>query len=362
MNHSHVLYDSDPRFKIDPISRKITNESSTKTTIVQHDHNSERFTFEVNRYVEGHDLSLCNVVEIHYLNIEANTKIVRAGVYSVDDLHVKDDDENAVVCSWLVPNNATQLVGQLQFLVRFSCVSDAGRVEYVWNTAPYTNISVSSGIYNSDAQSDNPVPPYNFVTTIDGQVLKFFVGTKAEYDLLTYEETQGLFAIITDDSTKEELFDKLEELEDEVESLKTNGVPEGGGTGGTVVEAQYLMNDGLKFGRRTVFSKLTSIQTGVSGGVIEHTPTINISEGVLGKYLIFDLATSAERDDGVINLRTMPVLIQQQILGNTLPTKFALSLNGNAKLIVNVIDQYNLSLSIEGSELFYQLSKIYEEY
>lgn len=223
MNHSHILYDSDPHFKIDPISRKITKEPSSKTNLIQHDHNSERFTFEMPRYIEGHDMSLSNIVEIHYLNFENNGKNVKAGVYSVDDLQVKEDDENTVVCSWLVSNNATQLVGQLQFLVRFSCVSDTtGEVEYVWNTAIYNSINISNGIYNSESGSDNPVPPFNFVTTIGGQVLKFFVGTKAEYDALTFEQKENLFAILTDEHTKEEFFQRMDEIETDVSSLETD--------------------------------------------------------------------------------------------------------------------------------------------
>lgn len=223
MNHSHVLYDSDPHFKIDPISRKITNESSTKTTIIQYDHNSERFTFEMPRYIEGHDMASCNVVEIHYLNVEANTKIVKAGVYTVDDLQIKPDDENSVVCSWLVPNNATRFVGQLQFLIRFSCAyDDTGKIDYVWNTAVYTGIAISSGIYNSDSPSDNPLPAFNFVTTITGEVLKFFVGTQAEYDALPHEDTRDLFAIITDDATLAELRGNLENMRGELNDTTAN--------------------------------------------------------------------------------------------------------------------------------------------
>ena len=201
MNHSHILYDSDPHFKIDPISRNIVNESSRKTKLIQHDHNSERFTFEVLRFVEGHDLSECNNVEIHYLNVEANTKAVRDGVYTVDDLHVKEDDEDTVVCSWLIPNNATQFVGQLQFLIRFACVNDnTGITEYVWNTAVYSGIAVSSGIYNVDSASDNFVSPYTLVVTINGQVLKFFIGTKEEYNALSNDAKANLYAIITNEN------------------------------------------------------------------------------------------------------------------------------------------------------------------
>lgn len=210
MNHSHALYDADPHFKIDPISRRITNNSSSKTVVIQHDHNSERFTFEVPRYIEGHDTAECNRVEIHYLNIEVNTKLIRAGVYSVDDLHVKEGDENTVVCSWLIGYNATQFVGQLQFLVRFACVNEEnGKVEYAWNSAVYNGVAVSNGIYNADTSIDNPVPAFNFVTTVNGDMLKFFVGTKDEYNALKNEEKRGVFAVITNETTFDDIIDGI---------------------------------------------------------------------------------------------------------------------------------------------------------
>lgn len=149
MAHKHSVYDSDLHFAINPITRTITNMSSQKTTLIQYDHNSERFTFELPRHVEGHDMSVCNVVEVHYLNIEAATKVKSEGVYAVTDLQLSPEDENVVICSWLISQNATRLVGSLNFLVRFACVTD-DTVDYVWNTAIFTGIAVSSGIYNGD--------------------------------------------------------------------------------------------------------------------------------------------------------------------------------------------------------------------
>ena len=52
----------------------------------------------------------------------------------------------------------------------------------------------------------------NTILTINGTELKFFVGEKAEYEALSEEEKQGLFAIITDDTTKEEINAKLNSL------------------------------------------------------------------------------------------------------------------------------------------------------
>jgi hypothetical protein len=50
------------------------------------------------------------------------------------------------------------------------------------------------------------------IKTINGQGLRFFVGTQAEYEALSADERTGLFAIITNDTTKEGIEAALEEL------------------------------------------------------------------------------------------------------------------------------------------------------
>ena len=147
MPHStHNVYDTDTHFVIDPVTRMITN-TSKKTVIVQYDHNSERFTFEVPRYIDGHDMSSCNEVEIHFNNRgnggQAN------GTYTVTDLAIHPDDENIVTCSWLISEEATQFAGPLRFLVRYQCTTD-GKIDYAWSTAPYNGITVTPGIYNAN--------------------------------------------------------------------------------------------------------------------------------------------------------------------------------------------------------------------
>lgn len=149
MSHIHNVTDSDNKFIVDGISRVIKNASTSKTTVMQFDHNSEVFTFEVPRYIEGHDMTLCNRVEVHYLNIDTVTKEEREGIYLVDDLTVSTDDENKLTCSWIISQNATGLVGSLNFLLRFICLTD-DVIDYVWNTAIHSGIYVSKGIYNSD--------------------------------------------------------------------------------------------------------------------------------------------------------------------------------------------------------------------
>ena len=53
---------------------------------------------------------------------------------------------------------------------------------------------------------------YNSIQTINGTTLKFFVGNQATYNALSDEQRQDLFAIITDDNSKEEIYTAIEEL------------------------------------------------------------------------------------------------------------------------------------------------------
>lgn len=150
MPHKHPIYDTDPHFKIDGDTRVITNMSDVRVALMQGDHNSERFTFEIPRYVDGHDMSICNICQVHYLNIGSSNRATNAGIYEVEDLQVDPQDEqNRVLLSWLISSNVTMYVGNLSFVIRFGCSTD-GKVDYIWNTAVCTGINVSSSIYNSE--------------------------------------------------------------------------------------------------------------------------------------------------------------------------------------------------------------------
>lgn len=148
MAHLHSVYDTDMHFSIDPITRKIKNEASRKTTVMQFDHGSERLTFELPRYIEGHDMLSCNLVEIHYNNIGAKTKEENRDFHKVDDLQVSPASDDVVVFSWMIQRQATQLAGALAFCIRFACVTD--EVDYEWHTDTFTGISVSSSLRNGE--------------------------------------------------------------------------------------------------------------------------------------------------------------------------------------------------------------------
>ena len=60
------------------------------------------------------------------------------------------------------------------------------------------------------------------IKTINGIGLKFFVGEQSEYDALSEEDKQNLFAIITNDVSKDTVLAAVNELSNEVTELATS--------------------------------------------------------------------------------------------------------------------------------------------
>lgn len=147
MAHKHSVYDTDPHFTINPITRLIKNESSGKVILIQGDHNSERFTFELPRMIEEHDMLQCDKVKVHFINTGKTG--TTADAYDVLDFQASPEDENIVIFSWLISGAATRHVGPMQFAVEFQCTTE-GVVEYAWHTAVFTGFSISTGINNSE--------------------------------------------------------------------------------------------------------------------------------------------------------------------------------------------------------------------
>lgn len=151
MSHAHPVKDSDTAFTIDPITRKITSNSS-KVSLMQYDRDSEIFTFQIPKLVEGHDMSLCNKIEIHYTNIHKRTKQTSSDVYPVTDATVDGDN---LTFSWLVSGNATKYPGSLNFLVRFGCLEDDSTFSYLWHTDIFKNITISDGMSNTEVVAED---------------------------------------------------------------------------------------------------------------------------------------------------------------------------------------------------------------
>lgn len=143
MSHEHVIYDTSGRFIIDPETSEIISGYEI-LNITQYDHNSKRYSFSMPRFLNGHDMSLCSSVEIHFDNISRNKREVNSDVYPVDDLSISDDDNSTVTFTWLVSRSATQISGRLTFAVHFHCVSEDGTYEYAWHTSIFDSIAISA--------------------------------------------------------------------------------------------------------------------------------------------------------------------------------------------------------------------------
>ena len=145
----HPVYDTDLHFTIDTTTRALIAQMK-KLTLVQGSHNSERFTFDFPRMVEGHDLSQCDLVEVHFLNIDAVTKETSPGTYGVDDVQVCEEDDQKITFSWLIDGRATKFGGTLSFSIHFKCMGE-GKLLYRWPTAIFSGILISDGIDHGEA-------------------------------------------------------------------------------------------------------------------------------------------------------------------------------------------------------------------
>lgn len=150
MAHEHSVVDGDKHFSINPATREIVNDSG-KFVLVQGDHRSERFTFKIPKLVDGHDMSVCDTVQVHYTNIDSATNTEADDVYETTDLQVNPDNVEEVIFSWLISSNATQYVGKLVFSITYLCTADDGTTDYAWSTAEHDAIEVKKRRNNSEA-------------------------------------------------------------------------------------------------------------------------------------------------------------------------------------------------------------------
>lgn len=163
IDHStHSVIDDDAYFLIDPATRSITTQSEQPLVLIQGDHNSEEVTFAIPKTVDGHDMSLCNKVQVHYINISAANPIdFNHGMFEVHT-PISEADGDLLKFSWVVDSGATVYVGPLNFAVRFMCTKtgtdengeETVIIDYSWNTSPYIGTLVSEGLDSTDALID----------------------------------------------------------------------------------------------------------------------------------------------------------------------------------------------------------------
>ena len=117
------------------------------------------------------------------------------------------------------------------------------------------------------------------IKTINGLPLKFFVGEQSAYDELTAEQKSNLFAIITNDTTKDGINKAIEQLQTDLEELL-----EGLENGDIIVKkAKTLVSDMKKIILLNGHIPKNSIETGFTYVIIacEKTYTDKMSTFVI---------------------------------------------------------------------------------
>lgn len=168
VNHP-VIDDDAALFTINPVTRAIEYNSPDELIIMKDDTNSERLSFEIPKIIEGHNMSLCDVVQVHYINSGTSGSGENPDIYLVNDLAEDPNNEEMLRFTWLVSRNATKLPGTVKFAVRFYCTDAStenteedkpvtGRILYEWSTAISDVIKIGDTIRNDDALEEEVLP------------------------------------------------------------------------------------------------------------------------------------------------------------------------------------------------------------
>lgn len=154
--HDHNVSDPDSYFIIDPDTRQISNLSQSPNVLMQNDHNSEVYTFEIPRFVEGHDMLSCDRVRIHYINVGRNSNNKHTDVYEMSDLRINPSNPGTLISTWTIKRQATQYPGSLSFVIQYLCIDESitdeetSNISYEWHTDIYKGIEIRETINNSE--------------------------------------------------------------------------------------------------------------------------------------------------------------------------------------------------------------------
>ena len=140
MSHNHTIQDNDLHFVIDPITRTIESQSDNRY-LTQLDHESSRLTFKIPLTIEGHDMSKCDRIEIHFTNITKKKDEQNDGVYIVKDSD-REVIDDTLVFSWLVRKESTSYAGRLNFSIAFLCHDEDANLTYEWSTTESKYIQI----------------------------------------------------------------------------------------------------------------------------------------------------------------------------------------------------------------------------
>lgn len=190
----HEVKDADVHFVVDADSRKIIKQTSAKVNLMQYDHNSEEFTFDVPLEIENHDMSQCDLIQVHYENTSAGTSVstrkTYRGVRDIDPTKLVINEEKKIVSfGWLVPETATTFAGTLKFQLKFICYDkeDGTIPGYKWHTDVNDDIGIKAGLGYSESDFD----PTTTATLQSIEIEEIDNGLRITLDGVAYELYNG---------------------------------------------------------------------------------------------------------------------------------------------------------------------------
>lgn len=152
-----TLPSDEPRFIINANTRSITIPPEFQFLGVKNDHKAETVYFEIDRYFDNVDLSqhIC-IVQFSNKNNSNN-----GGIYPVTTMDITTVD-GKIIFGWEIKNDATSLVGDIYFSVRFYSI-DSNESVFTYNFNTLTAKSIILDTHNVD----NPSVINNYPSELD---------------------------------------------------------------------------------------------------------------------------------------------------------------------------------------------------
>lgn len=210
LEEPHIIINSD---------RTVTIPDELKNAAVQYDHNIETVTFDCPRYWDGNDLSEM-IVSINYERSDGHE-----GSYTCKNVVVDGNDSNIMHFDWTISNDATQVAGDLVFIVCVKKEHIDGYTSQVWHSQRCETFSVIKGlkciqapIIPSDPEYSGVQADYNQNSETAADYIKnrpFYKESKvftfpdADYNTPAYSDSDGDMALykVSDEPIDVETFE-----------------------------------------------------------------------------------------------------------------------------------------------------------
>lgn len=198
----------EPHLVIGP-DRVVSVPNELKRLAVQFDHNVETVTFDCPRYWDEHDMSQMHIY-INYLRPDKESAMFKA-----QNIVVDETDPSVMHFDWTISRNASEVPGQLVFLVCIKKADEEGNEKTHWNSELCKTCYISEGL------------------EIDGEELKQLYPDIIEQ---WYQEVVAVIDevnatkqdLISDvNSTKQELTSEIADLKQELLDARDSGALDG---------------------------------------------------------------------------------------------------------------------------------------